>query len=273
MDALASRSTRASPREGGHLVARGPWRGESLYLVKPVLHERHRARRGARSREARTWARADLILVYDDIDLPLGTVRVRMKGSAGGHNGVRSLIDTLGTDDIRRVKVGIGRPEHTADDASGPRAVALRSRRADVVDKACARPAEPRRSSSPSDSSARPSERPDAVRARRTWLVGIDSATVGWYGPVGASASATSPSRGRSSASTCEKAVVEWRKHCEPTSLRADGAPARDGGAQLCPTSRGQHCEEPSIERETGERPDGGGIESARSRGSSGPRC
>jgi PTH1 family peptidyl-tRNA hydrolase len=57
----------------------------------------------------------DLILVYDDIDLPLGTVRVRMKGSAGGHNGVRSVIAALGTPDIRRVKVGIGRPPHKGD--------------------------------------------------------------------------------------------------------------------------------------------------------------
>ena len=57
----------------------------------------------------------DLILVYDDIDLPLGTVRVRMKGSAGGHNGVRSVIASLGTTDIRRVKVGIGHPGHKAD--------------------------------------------------------------------------------------------------------------------------------------------------------------
>src|SRR2546427_7016194 len=49
---------------------------------------------------------ADLILVYDDIDLPLGTVRVRMKGSHGGHNGVRSVIEAVGTEDVRRVKVG-----------------------------------------------------------------------------------------------------------------------------------------------------------------------
>jgi peptidyl-tRNA hydrolase, PTH1 family len=52
----------------------------------------------------------DLILVYDDLDLPLGRVRVRLKGTAGGHNGVRSLIGTLGTDQLRRVKIGIGRP-------------------------------------------------------------------------------------------------------------------------------------------------------------------
>ena len=52
----------------------------------------------------------ELILVYDDLDLPLGRVRMRMKGSAGGHNGVRSLIGTLSTDQLRRIKIGIGRP-------------------------------------------------------------------------------------------------------------------------------------------------------------------
>ena len=57
----------------------------------------------------------DLILVYDDIDLPLGTVRVRMKGSHGGHNGVRSVIEALGTQEIKRVKVGIGRPDRKND--------------------------------------------------------------------------------------------------------------------------------------------------------------
>ena len=55
-------------------------------------------------------APADLIIVFDDLDLPLGKVRVRMNGSAGGHNGVRSLIAALGTDALRRVKIGIGRP-------------------------------------------------------------------------------------------------------------------------------------------------------------------
>ena len=56
---------------------------------------------------------ADLVIVYDDLDLPLGKVRTRLKGSAGGHNGVRSIIASLGSDQIRRVKVGIGRPAAT----------------------------------------------------------------------------------------------------------------------------------------------------------------
>jgi PTH1 family peptidyl-tRNA hydrolase len=56
----------------------------------------------------------DLVLVYDDIDMELGKVRTRLKGSAGGHNGVQSVIDALGTEGVRRVKIGIGRPAHKA---------------------------------------------------------------------------------------------------------------------------------------------------------------
>lgn len=51
-----------------------------------------------------------LIVVYDDVDLPLGSVRVRPKGSAGTHNGMRSILYLLGRDDFPRVRIGIGRP-------------------------------------------------------------------------------------------------------------------------------------------------------------------
>lgn len=51
-----------------------------------------------------------LIVVYDDVDLPLGAVRVRAKGSSGTHNGMKSIIYLLGRDDFPRVRVGIGRP-------------------------------------------------------------------------------------------------------------------------------------------------------------------
>ena len=52
-----------------------------------------------------------IIVVQDDLDLPLGKIRIRKKGGAGGHNGIRSAIQHLGTNEIGRIKIGIGRPE------------------------------------------------------------------------------------------------------------------------------------------------------------------
>ncbi len=54
----------------------------------------------------------DVIVVYDDADLPFSEIRVRADGSSGGHNGMQSVIDHLGTNKIVRVRVGIGRPEN-----------------------------------------------------------------------------------------------------------------------------------------------------------------
>ncbi|TDM07243.1 aminoacyl-tRNA hydrolase [Macrococcus lamae] len=52
----------------------------------------------------------DMIVLYDDLDMPPGRLRLRQKGSAGGHNGIRSLIQHLGTDEFKRIRIGIGRP-------------------------------------------------------------------------------------------------------------------------------------------------------------------
>lgn len=52
----------------------------------------------------------DLKVIYDDLDLPTGKIRLRTKGSAGGHNGIKSLIQHLGTPEFDRVRIGIGRP-------------------------------------------------------------------------------------------------------------------------------------------------------------------
>lgn len=50
----------------------------------------------------------DIAVVYDDLDIPLGSLRVRMGGSAGGHNGIKSIIQELGTDEFMRIRIGIG---------------------------------------------------------------------------------------------------------------------------------------------------------------------
>ncbi|GAA0438189.1 MAG: aminoacyl-tRNA hydrolase [Bacillota bacterium] len=52
----------------------------------------------------------DILIIYDDLDLPVGKIRLRQKGGHGGHNGIRSIIDHLGTKDFKRIRIGVGRP-------------------------------------------------------------------------------------------------------------------------------------------------------------------
>jgi len=60
---------------------------------------------------------ADLIVVHDDLDLPVGRLRVRQDGGAGGHNGLASLLSALSTPEFCRIKIGIGRPAPPIDPA------------------------------------------------------------------------------------------------------------------------------------------------------------
>ncbi|MGC9523067.1 MAG: aminoacyl-tRNA hydrolase [Anaerolineae bacterium] len=60
----------------------------------------------------------DILVVYDDLDIPLGTLRFRSDGSSGGHRGVESIIRHLGTDAFPRLRIGIGRPPGRMDPAA-----------------------------------------------------------------------------------------------------------------------------------------------------------
>ncbi|HYS16602.1 MAG TPA: aminoacyl-tRNA hydrolase [Candidatus Binatia bacterium] len=115
LDVLAKTVRGSWRRDGAAVVARGRWRGEAVCLIKPLAFMNASGPVVARALRRVEAGPADLILVYDDIDLPLGAVRVRMKGSHGGHNGVRSVIEALGTQEIKRVKVGVGRPDQKGD--------------------------------------------------------------------------------------------------------------------------------------------------------------
>jgi PTH1 family peptidyl-tRNA hydrolase len=52
----------------------------------------------------------DLIVLYDELAIPLGTIRIRERGSAGGHNGVKSISGALGTEEWLRIRIGVGKP-------------------------------------------------------------------------------------------------------------------------------------------------------------------
>ena len=70
---------------------------------------------GESVREIADWYNIDdenIIIIYDDISLPTGFLRIREKGSAGGHNGIKNIIYQLGSDVFPRIKIGVGKPEN-----------------------------------------------------------------------------------------------------------------------------------------------------------------
>ncbi len=110
-DRLASRwGVGAWREELGSLLAEARPRGVAVALAKP-LGFMNRSGDSVAALVGWTGLPLDrLLVVHDDLDLPLGALRVRLRGGAGGHNGIRSIVESLGTDEFPRLKVGVGRP-------------------------------------------------------------------------------------------------------------------------------------------------------------------
>jgi len=86
--------------------------GERVVLARPQTYMNNS---GESVQELMNFFKTDLshlIILYDDIDLPAGTIRVRTRGSAGTHNGMRSVLAQVGSGDFPRVRIGIGKPPH-----------------------------------------------------------------------------------------------------------------------------------------------------------------
>ena len=124
-------------------VAEGRWAGTSVWLAKPQTYMNRSGEAVGRLLDKLGVEPDRLVVVHDDLDLPFGAIRIRVKGGHGGHNGIRSILTVLGTGEFIRVKVGIGRPEgkggvvdyvlspFTADEAV--EIPAIRERAADAV--------------------------------------------------------------------------------------------------------------------------------------------
>ena len=92
-------------------VGIGKVRGEKLLLAKPGTFMNLSGKSVACLVHKHHIPFSDLLVIYDDLDLPLGKIRVRQSGSSGGHKGMNSVIAALGSDDFPRIRVGIGRPQ------------------------------------------------------------------------------------------------------------------------------------------------------------------
>ena len=91
-------------------MAETVWDGAPLHLAKLVSFMNISGPPLARLMRLLDTDPSRLVVVYDDLDLPFGTVRTRQRGRHGGHHGMESILVTLGTQEVRRVKLGVGRP-------------------------------------------------------------------------------------------------------------------------------------------------------------------
>jgi len=107
---LARHGTGKPREERGALVGKARWAGEVLLVARPQGFMNLSGPPVAALARAYRASPADLILAYDDADLPVGLIRVRPGGRPAGHNGVASIAEAMGTDEIPRVRMGIGRP-------------------------------------------------------------------------------------------------------------------------------------------------------------------
>lgn len=86
-------------------------KGEKILLLKPLTYMNLS---GESIRAVMDYYQIDvedLVVIYDDLDLPVGKIRLRQKGSPGGHNGIKSTVAHLGTQQFNRIRIGIDRPE------------------------------------------------------------------------------------------------------------------------------------------------------------------
>jgi len=95
-------------REGQALIAGTELEGEQVVLAKPQTYMNLSGMAVARLLEKLDLPVSDLIVLVDDVDLPLGSLRIRPRGSAGTHNGMKSVIGALQADEFGRVRMGVG---------------------------------------------------------------------------------------------------------------------------------------------------------------------
>ncbi len=111
VDTLAERlAVRFNQKRARSLVAIGEIGGQRVALAKPLTYMNLSGEAVRLLLQELGVTPEDLLVVFDDVDLPLGKLRLRAEGSAGTHNGIRNIVRVLGTEAFPRLRIGIGRP-------------------------------------------------------------------------------------------------------------------------------------------------------------------
>ena len=102
-------------REGKALVGKGILAGEKVMLAQPQTYMNLSGESVRALMDYYKIDIEDLLVIYDDISLDVGQIRMRGKGSAGGHNGIKSIIQHTGTQEFARIKIGVGQKPEGGD--------------------------------------------------------------------------------------------------------------------------------------------------------------
>ena len=97
------------------LIGTGEINGEKVILAKPQTFMNLSGEAVRQLVDFYKESLENVIVVFDDIDLEIGKIRIKEKGSAGTHNGMKSIVNHLGTENFKRIKVGIGKPKESID--------------------------------------------------------------------------------------------------------------------------------------------------------------
>lgn len=119
VDELAKNYRLKFKKENEYLIAEGRIENKNIIIIKPTTYMNFSgiAVKKLINREIFNSLPNSLIVVHDDLDLPLGKIKIKINGSSGGHRGVQSIIDSIETKDFIRVKIGIGKdPSQNASD-------------------------------------------------------------------------------------------------------------------------------------------------------------
>jgi PTH1 family peptidyl-tRNA hydrolase len=90
--------------------------GQAVLLMKPLTYMNNSGSAVSQAVSFYKIEPEDILILHDDMDLPTGSVRIRKKGSSGGQKGMKSILQCLGTDDIARIRIGVGHSRHGEHD-------------------------------------------------------------------------------------------------------------------------------------------------------------
>ena len=97
-------------RRGRALTAKARLGGQEVLLAKPETFMNLSGNSVAALLRELELPASELIVMYDELAIPLGQLRIRERGSAGGHNGIKSILSSLGTEEFVRIRIGVGKP-------------------------------------------------------------------------------------------------------------------------------------------------------------------